>query len=105
MDAALARQIEEHNDRSMHDQFDQLRQTIDKLEKQSEQGAQRAGGTAPRGTRQRSRKGQPSMSTTQPTAAAPGVTGGNLPKFQELLATAEELGGQEAQGKDVQIKW
>jgi hypothetical protein len=31
--------------------------------------------------------------------------GSNLPKFQELLAAAEELGGQEALGKDVQVKF
>src|SRR5262245_59212304 len=92
-----------HNERTMHDQFDQLRQTIDRLEQQSEHGAQRGeGDTAPRGTRRRSRKGQPTMSDTTTT---PGVTGGNLPKFAELLAAAEDLGGQEALGKDVQVKF
>lgn len=41
--------------------------------------------------------------TTTPTPAP--AAGGNLPKLQELLAAAEQLGAEEALGKDVQIKF
>ena len=79
------------------DQFEALRVQIDKLEQEAHRGE----GTAPAGRRQRSRKGQSMSDTTQ----TPGVTGGNLPKFQQLMNEAEELGAQEAQGKDVQVKF
>lgn len=88
-----------------HDQFEQLRQTIDRLEQQSEQGAQRGeGATAPGGPRHRSRKGQTAMNVVPQTPAQP-QPGSNVPKFAQLLVDAEELGSQEAQGKDVQIKF
>jgi hypothetical protein len=43
------------------------------------------------------------MSTTQPATAQ--VPGSNVPKFQELLTVAQELGAKDAAGKDVQVMW
>ncbi len=40
-----------------------------------------------------------------PTTEAPPAAGDNLPKFDALLAQAEQFGMEEAKGKDVQIKF
>lgn len=84
------------------DQFAILRQTIADLERQAENGgaARRGKGetTEPTGRRQRRTKGQPAMSAT-PTPS------GNALTLAQMLVIATDLGTQEAQGKDGQVKF
>lgn len=84
-------------------QFDMLRQTIDNLEKQSNGGAQR-GDTAPAGRRQRPRKDR-TMTTPTPQVQPNATPGGNALTLTQMLVIASELGAQEANGKDGQVKF
>lgn len=88
------------------DQFAILRDTIDRLEKQSEQapgGAPPKGSeTAPAGRRHSRRR---HTMTQTATAAPPAGAKPNALTMAEMLVIASDLGTQTAQGNDAQVKF